>query len=478
MDSQLSRRAVLSGTGAALTTGVPVSGSVSARSQGALVCVGSADGAVYGVDARTGDRRWVFRSGSTGVLSSPTAVDGTVFVGARGSNPESGALYAIDAVTGNQEWAFTGPDQPVDSSPTVVDGTVFVGARDGRLYAVDATTGTREWTFAELTGGVGFSAPTVTGDTVALTALDGSLYAVDAGTGTLRWRFDDRLVDTTGSPAATGDGVYTLTTGFSVGVTALDRSTGDRGWNQPLPSLRINSSPTLADDSIYSSAYDGTVYALARSTGTQQWARKLPASVSLSSPTVAGGTVYVGSEAGTVHALDASSGADRWRFTGPSGAVRSSPTALDGTVYAGTMDGQLYAVDAVTGDREWTFARPEGPVVSAPTALQHPETGDSVGSRVALATLGHVGPVGHRGREPSPLPGLDSLPRDLDGDGLYEDVDGDGALTVADVQALLVHRERAPVRNNPAAFDFSPDSPPDRVTRRDVQALFDRLLSR
>jgi hypothetical protein len=144
----------------------------------------------------------------------------------------------------------------------------------------------------------------------------------------------------------------------------------------------------------------------------------------------------------------------------------------------GSADGAVYGVDAGTGDRVWSFAQPEGSVVSAPTVLRRPDTGDSVGSRVALATLGHVGPVGHRGRALSPLPGLGSLPRDLDGDGLYEDVDGDGAFTVADVQALLVHRERAPVQNNPTAFDFSLDSPPDQVTRRDVQALFDRLVSR
>jgi hypothetical protein len=43
----------------------------------------------------------------------------------------------VGAAPGEQQWAFeTGSS--VDSSPTVVDGTVFVGSSDNNLYALDA----------------------------------------------------------------------------------------------------------------------------------------------------------------------------------------------------------------------------------------------------------------------------------------------------------------------------------------------------
>jgi hypothetical protein len=84
----------------------------------------------------------------------------------------------VDAGTGEQEWAFETGDF-VESSPTVVDGTVYVGSFDDKLYAVDAGTGEQEWAFES--GGAVFSSPTVVNGTVYVGSKDNSLYAVDAG---------------------------------------------------------------------------------------------------------------------------------------------------------------------------------------------------------------------------------------------------------------------------------------------------------
>ena len=60
-----------------------------------------------------------------------------------------------------------------------------------------------------------------------------------------------------------------------------------------------------------------------------------------------------------------------------------------GTVYVGSADETLYAVDAATGSQEWAFTQPSGLVRSSPTVVADPESGNSVGSRVLLGTLGH-----------------------------------------------------------------------------------------
>jgi len=78
------------------------------------------------------------------------------------------------------------------------------------------------------------------------------------------------------------------------------------------------------------------------------------------------------------------------------------------------------------------------------------------------------------GEELSPLPGAESPPQDLDGDGLREDIDGDGSFTLTDVQLFFEGRNAEVVQNNPGAFNFAEDDPAD-VTIRDVRALF-RLL--
>lgn len=104
-----------------------------------------------------------------------------------------------------------------------------------------------------------------------------------------------------------------------------------------------------------------------------------------------GPTVYVGSNDETLYAVDAETGSQEWAFTQSSNYVDSSPTVVDGTVYVGSSDATLYAVDAATGSQEWAFTQPSRVVSSAPTVVDDPESGDSIGSRVMLGTLGHRG---------------------------------------------------------------------------------------
>ena len=59
------------------------------------------------------------------------------------------------------------------------------------------------------------------------------------------------------------------------------------------------------------------------------------------------------------------------------------------TVYVGSSDETLHAVDAVTGSQEWAFTQPSSLVRSSPTVVADPGSGDSVGSRLMLGTLGH-----------------------------------------------------------------------------------------
>lgn len=63
-----------------------------------------------------------------------------------------------------------------------------------------------------------------------------------------------------------------------------------------------------------------------------------------------------------------------------------------------------------------------------------------------------------------------NLPKDLDGDGLYEDINGDGVLTVDDVALLAAHYQGPVVQENARAFDFNNDGVVDPL---DVSALQD-----
>jgi len=125
---------------------------------GDTVFVGDIDpstkpGDFYALDAATGGVRWrlPLEHGPTG---SPAVADGTVYVpmlrgqrhwlddedDAPPSPLQGGALYALDAATGDERWRFATTGTPTD--PAVAGNQVFVADTDtGVLFALDAVTG-------------------------------------------------------------------------------------------------------------------------------------------------------------------------------------------------------------------------------------------------------------------------------------------------------------------------------------------------
>jgi outer membrane protein assembly factor BamB len=114
------------------------------------VYVGSSDGDLYALDAGTGSVDWQRDLGRT-VESSPAVVDGTVYVGSSHSG-RGGGVYALDAERGTVDWSHEA--STVHGSPAVVDGTVYVGSSTGHVYALapDETEGRIQSVSSRTTG--------------------------------------------------------------------------------------------------------------------------------------------------------------------------------------------------------------------------------------------------------------------------------------------------------------------------------------
>ena len=99
---------------------------------------------VIAVDARTGDKRWVFQAGDL-VVGTPTVSGRTVLVGSR-----DGVMYAINDLTGRPIWRYPAADAgpPIQSSPLLVGDIVLVrrGARD--VLALRQNDGALVWEYA------------------------------------------------------------------------------------------------------------------------------------------------------------------------------------------------------------------------------------------------------------------------------------------------------------------------------------------
>jgi outer membrane protein assembly factor BamB len=133
--------------------------------------VGSLDGQLYALEAKSGWKVWQFRA-NKGIISSAAAEGNTVFVGAADN-----FLYAIDIRTGRETWKFEAEGQ-VNSSPAVNKGAVYVGSIDGNVYAIDIASGKLRWRFRS--GAPITSSPMIVDNIVYIGSLDHNLYALTA----------------------------------------------------------------------------------------------------------------------------------------------------------------------------------------------------------------------------------------------------------------------------------------------------------
>ena len=91
---------------------------------------GSFDGNLYAFDAVTGAQKWAFKAGSE-VDVAPAVANGLVYV----ASTEDGVVHALDASTGTSLWSAVTTNTFMFSSPSVVNGMLFVGSDDGKLRA-------------------------------------------------------------------------------------------------------------------------------------------------------------------------------------------------------------------------------------------------------------------------------------------------------------------------------------------------------
>jgi len=99
-----------------------------------------------------GAKLWAFGTGAA-VRATPVVADGAVYV-----SSADGAIYGLDARTGAKLWTAQTKNRII-SAPVVVDGVVYAGSADNGVYALDARTGKPAWTFYALAGSRAYLTP-------------------------------------------------------------------------------------------------------------------------------------------------------------------------------------------------------------------------------------------------------------------------------------------------------------------------------
>jgi polyvinyl alcohol dehydrogenase (cytochrome) len=141
-----------------------------------LLAAGSKDGHCYAVSRVTGELTWDTRvtdgNGDGGIISSPAAAYGKIFMGAS-IGKTRGKVVALDQRTGNIIWQAEQP-APVIGAAAVAGGAVFIGGSDGGLRAYNAETGALLWSAKR---GPMFGGVSITSDRVFIGSADQSVYS-------------------------------------------------------------------------------------------------------------------------------------------------------------------------------------------------------------------------------------------------------------------------------------------------------------
>jgi len=291
----------------------PVSATVAVAD--AMVFFQSAQNTVFAVDAKTGRQVWrhatgptlAFYSGPPGFpegvnwdfwTSSPLYDNGVVFIGSG-----DGQVYALDARTGVQRLAFA-TGQRVRATPASDGKTIYVGGFDGNFYALDARSGRERWRF-KTEGNAYFpvgsiqSSAALAGSLVLFGSRDFNLYALDARTGRKVWGNLHKESWATATPAVLDGRVYE---GSSDGhfERAVDLKTGTEIWTRPTDS-NVYSSAAINGGALYVGTFGGTI-ARARLSDGKGGGLIFQERI-YASPWIEDGIAYFATADGTIYAL-------------------------------------------------------------------------------------------------------------------------------------------------------------------------------
>jgi outer membrane protein assembly factor BamB len=272
---------------------------------------GGGMGIVWALDATTGVPKWQFNTvkdgdlwgqpeiNSGGGLWYPPAVDkqGRVFLAVAnpapfGGTPEfpngssrpgpnlyTNSLVAVDGKTGELLWYQQAVphdvrDYDLQASPIItdvsIDGVtpevVIVAGKMGRVYAYRADDGRPLW---ELPVGKHQNDIGPLPDE-AVTVFPGLFGGVETPMALAEGRLFVPWLDLGTRMVSTGFPAFPDLSQGRGGLTAVDPATGAVIWERQLPQMVLGAA-TVANDVVFTSTYDGTVYAIDSKSGETLW---------------------------------------------------------------------------------------------------------------------------------------------------------------------------------------------------------------
>lgn len=288
------------------STQLSITGGVGVSDTG-LVLVGTGKGQVVALRQENGQEAWRAQVSSE-ILAPPRAGNGVVVI-----RSGDGKFTGLDARTGERRWVYVHavPTLSLRGSapPLVVQGLVVAGLDTGKLLVLSVDKGLplTEKTIAAPRGRTEIermididSEPKVVGDTLYLAAYHGSVAAIDMRGGNLVWTRD--LSSYAGLAVDAGQ-VYV--SDDTDAVVALERRSGGVLWKQPELTGRRLSAPAATDDYVVVGDFEGYLHWLNKDSGRIIGRVRATSTPIIAPPIAAGNVVFVYGQGGTLAAFRA-----------------------------------------------------------------------------------------------------------------------------------------------------------------------------
>jgi outer membrane protein assembly factor BamB len=314
--------------------------------QGDTIYVASADGEVAALDRNTGKTLWeadveTSLSGGVGVY------EGALFLGS-----SEGFVLKLDARSGERQWT-TPLRGEILSAPQGNGKIVVAQTYDGKLQGLENETGKLLWTYDSNVPVLtvrGTSTPIVHNNLVYAGFANGRVLAFDVSNGAIVWEVRvaisqgrseiERIVDVDGTMDLKGSELYAAS--YQGSVVAIDVENGRKLWQQKASSF---SGVSQGFSNVYVADEDGTVTAYMRTGEGVRWTQDALAYRELSRPTPVSSYVAVADFEGYVHVLSQVDGAFVGRVRADDDGVRADMLSVDNVLYVFGNSGDLVAYE-------------------------------------------------------------------------------------------------------------------------------------
>jgi outer membrane protein assembly factor BamB len=258
------------------------------------VIVGAISGALYSLNAQTGEIRWKYDAGE-GIQGTPNYLQKDGLISIIIIAQPSASLHSIDPATGEPSWKTDGTTR-CDGSPSVDTDHIVFGSCAASLHVRSAQDGSELGLIPLGTGGEIAGGVALDGDLAFSGSRRGELVCFDLSRMEIAWTNNSVKGEFFTTPALADDRVV-----FAGGgnVYCADRKTGSTLWSFETQTTGVES-PFIADNSVVATA-GGNLYLLDLNDGNLIWSADI--SDSLSAPAVADGMIIVGTDDGRVIAF-------------------------------------------------------------------------------------------------------------------------------------------------------------------------------